>query len=110
FRQGDQWRPLRSGDIAVLVRNRTEATAIREALSQRNVRSVYLSDRDSVYATAEADDLRRLLEACANPEADAKVRGALACATLARPYTELDAFQRDERRWEAMIERFHGYK
>ena len=110
FREAADWRPLRSEHIAVLVRNRTEAAAIRDALARRNVRSVYLSDRDSVYATAEATDLLRLLDACAAPEADARVRSALACATLALPYAELDTLNRDERRWEAMIERFHGYK
>lgn len=110
FRDDQGLRPLRSEHIAVLVRNRTEAAAIRDALARRNVRSVYLSDRDSVYATAEATDLLRLLDACATPEADAKVRSALACATLAFPFNELDALNRDERRWEAMVDRFHGYR
>ncbi|QJX01982.1 hypothetical protein HML84_06705 [Alcanivorax sp. IO_7] len=112
FRREDtpEFTPLRSRDIAVLVRDRNEAAAIRQALAARRVRSVYLSDQDSVYATPEAADLLRLLSACAAPEADARVRGALACATLDQPYAALDQLNRDERAWEAMVDRFHGYK
>ncbi len=112
FRREDnaEFTPLRSRDIAVLVRDRNEAAAIRQALAARRVRSVYLSDQDSVYATPEAADLLRLLSACAAPEADARVRSALACATLDQPYAALDHLNRDERAWEAMVDRFHGYK
>ena len=110
FRRDGVLTPLRSRDIAVLVRDRNEAAAIRQALAARRVRSVYLSDQDSVFATPEATDLLRLLSACAAPEADARVRSALACATLDQPYTVLDHLNRDERAWEEMVNRFHGYK
>ncbi|ASK34592.1 exodeoxyribonuclease V subunit beta [Alcanivorax sp. N3-2A] len=110
FRQDGSLLPLRSRDIAVLVRDRGEAAAIRTALASRNVRSVYLSDQDSVYATPEAADLLLLLHACAAPEADLRVRSALASTVLAQPYAALDALNRDERLWEAMVDRFHGYK
>ncbi|HSQ73783.1 MAG TPA: UvrD-helicase domain-containing protein, partial [Rubrivivax sp.] len=45
---------LRPADIAVLVRSGREAAAVRQALRRRGVASVYLSDKDSVYASAEA--------------------------------------------------------
>jgi exodeoxyribonuclease V beta subunit len=38
------WRPVQPGDLAVLVQGRTEANAVRQALRERGVRSVYLSD------------------------------------------------------------------
>ena len=47
---GGPLRALQPADIAVLVRTGTEATAVRLALRQRRVASVYLSDRDSVFA------------------------------------------------------------
>ena len=41
---------LRPADIAVLVRTGREAAAVRQALRRRGVASVYLSDKDSVFA------------------------------------------------------------
>ncbi|WOD27122.1 exodeoxyribonuclease V subunit beta [Alloalcanivorax xenomutans] len=110
FREGQRFTPLRPRDIAVLVRDRTEARAIRDTLLARGVRSVYLSDQDSVFAQPEAQDLLLILRACASPESDVRVRSALASGTLSLPYQELDRINRDEVRWEAMVNRFHGYR
>lgn len=110
FHRDGERTPLRPRDIAVLVRDRNEAAAIRAALRARNVRSVYLSDQDSVFATEQASDLLLLLRACAAPESDLRVRSALACATLAVPYGELDQINHDEQRWEQELARFHRYK
>src|SRR3990167_5335339 len=44
---------LRPADIAVLVRTGQEAEAIRRELHRRGVASVYLSDKDSVFASDE---------------------------------------------------------
>ncbi len=110
FRKGDHFRPLQPNDIAILVRDRTEAKAIRDALMERAVRSVYLSDQDSVFAQPEAADLLLILHACANPASDNRVRSALACAALDMAYAELDAINQDEVHWEKMVEQFHGYR
>ena len=110
FRKGDSFRPLHPNDIAILVRDRTEAKAIRDALMERSVRSVYLSDQDSVFAQPEAADLLLILHACASPESDSRVRSALASASLDLAYAELDAINQDEVRWERMVEQFHGYR
>ncbi|MDX3905436.1 MAG: exodeoxyribonuclease V subunit beta [Pigmentiphaga sp.] len=103
-------RGLVAADIAVLVRDMGEAQAIRAALAQRGVRSVYLSDKDSVFDAAEAGDLLRWLKACAEPDDDRKLRAALASATLARPLDELDQLNRDERLWEAWVLKFRAYR
>ena len=110
FRKADRFRPLHPNDIAILVRDRTEAKAIRDALMEREVRSVYLSDQDSVFAQPEAHDLLLILHACATPESDTRVRSALACAVLDLAYAELDALNQDEVRWEETVEQFHGYR
>ncbi|GAA3892935.1 exodeoxyribonuclease V subunit beta [Halomonas cibimaris] len=102
--------PLRAGDIAILVRDRREAAAIRDALSERGLASVYLSDRDSVFATAEARDLLQWLKAMASPESVTLLRAALATATLGLSLAELDRLQRDETAWERVQERFIGYR
>ncbi len=110
FRNGDGFNPLHPNDIAILVRDRGEAKAIRDALMARRVRSVYLSDQDSVFAQPEARDLQLILQACATPESDTRVRSALACGVLDLAYQDLDTLNQDEVRWEETVEQFHGYR
>ena len=57
---GDQ--PLRSGDIAVLVRTGFEGVAIREALSDFGIKAVTIG-RDKVFESEEANGLLLLLQA-----------------------------------------------
>ncbi|TAN51205.1 MAG: exodeoxyribonuclease V subunit beta [Methylococcaceae bacterium] len=102
--------PLKPADIAILVRDRSEAAAIRNALAARQIRSVYLSGRDSVFTSPEAADLLYWLKACAEPEHDRRLRAALGTATLQLSYAELDRLNSDELRWEAEVERFRGYR
>ena len=99
-----------SADMAVLVRDGVEARAIRTALAARGVRSVYLSDRDSLYDSVEAPDVLRLLMACAAPENETLIRTALASASLAQSLTTLDALQHDDRAREAACLRFADYQ
>jgi exodeoxyribonuclease V beta subunit len=103
--QGKQTN-LRPRDIAVLVRSGREAAAIRAALRQRGVASVYVSERDSVYAAAEAPDVLLWLQACAMPSSDRAMRAALASVTMDRNLTELDRLNHDESYWEACGEQF----
>ncbi len=104
---------LRTGtrpqDIAVLVRSWREAASVRWALDHRGVRSVYLSENDSVYASAEARDVLTLLDACAHPRDDRRVRAAVAIPLLRRPLTELARLTEDEMDLERLLERFYGY-
>ncbi|MFC4764940.1 exodeoxyribonuclease V subunit beta [Dyella koreensis] len=101
--------PLKPGDIAVLVRNGKEAIAIRSALREHGLKSVYLSDRDSVYASSEAADLLLWLKACAEPGSDRAMRAALATPSLDQSYAELDRLNSDERYWEQCGERFRRF-
>lgn len=110
FQSDKGFQPLQPADIAILVRDRQEAAIIRQALEARRLRSVYLSDKDSVFAGAEARDLLYWLQACAEPEQDRHLRAALASAALDLPYAELDRLNHDELRWEAEVERFRGYR
>jgi exodeoxyribonuclease V beta subunit len=97
---------LRPRDIAVIVRNGREANAIRTALYERNIASVYVSERDSVYASTEAQDVLLWLQACALPSSDRAMRAALASTTMRRSLTELDRLNHDEAHWEACGEQF----
>jgi exodeoxyribonuclease V beta subunit len=102
--------PLQPSHLAVLVNNRDEAHAIRRALAERGVRSVYLSDRDSVFRTPQADELKFWLAACAEPDDGRLVRTALATPTLGLDWRELEALGHDEVAWEARVLQFRAYR
>ncbi|QSA99484.1 exodeoxyribonuclease V subunit beta [Methylomonas sp. EFPC1] len=101
---------LQPGDIAILVRSGTEAVAIRNALARRRLRSVYLSERDSIFASGEAVDMLLWLNALAEPRNERKVRAALSCATLGWSYQALRELALDEPGWELHLERFLTYQ
>jgi len=93
--KGDQ--ALQPKDIAVLVRTGKEAAAVREALRARGVASVYLSDRDSVFASDEAQDLCLWLRGVAEPQDMRRVRAALGTRTVGLSLAELhDLATQDE--------------
>ncbi|WP_348550174.1 exodeoxyribonuclease V subunit beta [Acidithiobacillus sp.] len=109
FCRDEQFRAVSSRDIAVLVNNAEEARVLRAALGRRGVASTYLSERQSVYQTAEAADLEFLLQACLSPE-DMQVLGAaLATSLLRLDWEELAALRREERIRELRLEQFQQY-
>jgi exodeoxyribonuclease V beta subunit len=104
FRDGASFKRLVPADIAVLVRDRREANAIRRALQQRMVASVYLSDKDSVVESEEAADVLRWLRAVSSPLDGALARAAFATATARLPLPELARLAADEVAWEERVE------
>jgi len=100
FEQDGSVTALQPADIAVLVRSHNEASEVRAALSARRVRSVFLSDRDSVLESIEAHDVLLWLRAVADPSSDTAMRAALATRTLYLGYGELEQLNVDERHWE----------
>ncbi len=101
---------LRPADIAILVRNRKEAEAIRKALAHRQLASVYLSDRDSVFESDEAKDLLYILRACAQPTSDRLVRAAMATRSVGLSWQNLEQLNKDELFWEQQILRFRDFR
>jgi exodeoxyribonuclease V beta subunit len=104
FEGPDGFRRLQPADIAVLVRDRKEAAAIRRALQRRKVLSVYLSDKDSVLDSVEAADVLRWLQALASPLDGALARAAFATSTINLPLAELARLSQDEQAWEQRVE------
>ena len=104
FQEGALFRRLMPADIAILVRDRREASAVRRALEQRRVASVYLSDKDCVVDSIEAADMLRWLHAVANPLDGALARSAFATRTAALSLAELAHLSSDELAWEARVE------
>lgn len=100
---------VKTSDIAVLVNNFNEANAIKKALSDRGLKSVYLSDRESVFAQREAKDLLALVSACAEPRDPSLIRSGLATQLLGLSFSELEHIHSHEQAWEARVEQFLSY-
>ncbi len=110
FAETGKFVPLKPADIAVLVRDRYEAAAVRRALEQREVHSVYLSDKDSVFKTQEAADMLRWLHGIATPLDARLARAAFATATIGLPVETLAALATDDLAWEARVEQLKGLR
>ncbi|GBO84399.1 exodeoxyribonuclease V subunit beta [Marinobacter salsuginis] len=102
--------PVAPKDIAILVNNRNEASAVRDALGRRRIKSVYLSDRDSVLTSRESKEILCWLRAFAEPRQLAHIRAALATPTLGQSWHALNQLLTDELVLEREIERFIGYQ
>ncbi|WED21246.1 exodeoxyribonuclease V subunit beta [Vibrio sp. JC009] len=101
---------IQAGDIAVLVRTGSEGAMIKQALSKKGVASVYLSNRDSVYASPAATDIRRILTAVLNPEDESALRAVLASDLFFMDSRELDKLNQDENLLEDIIGEFSEYR
>ncbi|WP_406908034.1 exodeoxyribonuclease V subunit beta [Citrobacter freundii] len=102
--------PVRASDISVLVRSRLEAALVRDALTQLAIPSVYLSNRDSVFETLEAQELLWVLQAVMTPERENTLRSALATSMMGLNAQDLEALNNDENAWDAVVEEFDGYR
>jgi exodeoxyribonuclease V beta subunit len=102
FVEGEDGRfqRLAPRDIAVLVHSRREAELMRRELLRHGVRSVYLSDQDSVMASTEATDLLLWLRALAHPTDPELARAAWAGGALGEPLPRLAAWLQDDERWD----------
>ncbi|MFV0284080.1 MAG: exodeoxyribonuclease V subunit beta [Castellaniella sp.] len=110
LRDGTGWTRVRPADIAILVNTHAEARSVRQALARVGVRSVYLSEHDSVYESPQTAELALWLAACARPEDERAVRAALATPALGLDWPALDRLVEDERIWDAQVERFQEYR
>jgi len=108
--RGDEARPVQASDITVLVRNRQEASLIRDALNALAIPSVYLSNRDSVFETPEAQELLWVLQAVLTPERENTLRSALATAMFGLNARDLEQLNQDENAWDALVEEFSEYR
>lgn len=107
---GKASRPVRASDISVLVRSRQEAALVRDALTQLAIPSVYLSNRDSVFETLEAQELLWMLQAVMTPERENTLRSALATSMIGLNAQDIEALNNDENAWDAVVEEFDGYR
>lgn len=98
-------KDLTPPDITFLVRSRSEAESLKEALATYNIDSVFLSEKNSIYHTPEAKDLLTLLKAIAEPTNSRAIRTALAAPSLNYSYTQLAELQSEEK-WQEVLQHF----
>jgi exodeoxyribonuclease V beta subunit len=103
-------RAAQPSDMAVLVRSQSQARQIQQALTERGVASVYLSDNSSVFASEEATSVWRLLSACLSPNHLPSVRGALASISWGLTPQELEHLLTHDDAWQAQLEQFHHWQ
>ncbi|TEW55016.1 exodeoxyribonuclease V subunit beta [Psychromonas sp. RZ22] len=108
-RDGNQ-SPILASNISVLVRTGNEANIIRKALLEENINSVYLSLKESVFASTLAQDLLRLLTACLYPTNERYLRSAIACKLFSLSPFEIHSVFSETQRWEGKIADFARYK
>lgn len=102
-------RPLVGGDIAVLVRSHRQGRMIREQLLRLRVPCVQHVD-DSVFASAEAEQLEAVLVAVLEPGDEGQVRAALAGDLFGLSGEELYRLRDDEQAWARWLETFQAYR
>ena len=110
--QGDSRRVsgVRPADIAVLVNSGREADAVRKALRAQGIRSVYLSEDESVYASPVVPALLRWLQAAAEPASGRLLRAALGTALCGLDALQLARLVHDELHWEERVAQFQRYR
>ena len=101
-------RPIRPGDLAVLVRRNADALLVQAALADVGIHAV-LYHIGNLFDTNEALELERLLAALAEPSAARLLKIALATTMLGVTGEELDRLIRNEAAWEAWLIRFGEY-
>ncbi|MDI6745595.1 MAG: exodeoxyribonuclease V subunit beta [Rhodocyclaceae bacterium] len=99
-------RALAGGDIAVLVRKHQQGELVKHALARRGIASVTLGG-GSVWHSAEAEEVERVLLAVAAPTREGLVRAALATVLLGADAAQLSAWTTDERAWSERQGCFH---
>ncbi len=102
-------RPLRAGDIAVLVRSHAHGSQMRAALAALGIGSVELSQL-SIFHSRDAEDIERVLTAILEPTREPLLRAALATELIGCDAAAVEAIGADEGRLLDRIERFEAYR
>ncbi|MDG6259637.1 exodeoxyribonuclease V subunit beta [Glaesserella parasuis] len=103
-------RPLEAKDITILVRSHKQASLIRAELLKRHIPSVFFSERNSVYETQEAQDLRFILSACLTPYRQSSLLSAIGTSLWGLTSTDIFNIKQDEKAWDNVVESFVGYQ
>ncbi|NRA62124.1 MAG: PD-(D/E)XK nuclease family protein, partial [Psychrobium sp.] len=99
-------RGIVASDIAILVRDGSEAHLVKRELAKQGVSSVYLSNRHSVFSATIVSDVWRLMLAILEPTNARLLRSAMACQMMGLSALDLDELNQDERCWQRQVDLF----
>jgi exodeoxyribonuclease V beta subunit len=105
-----QVRPLKPGDIAVLVKTHKQAERVQEALLTLDIPSVQQGSA-TIFQTSEALDLLRILRAAAEPHRETLVREALLTASMGLSANQVFSYVEssgEHPEWETWLLRFRN--
>jgi exodeoxyribonuclease V beta subunit len=97
-----------AGGIAVIVRTHRQSRMMQGALRDRGIFSVMRSD-ESVFASAEAEEVRILISALADPGREPLVRAALVTPLFGLNGNDIALLNNDETAWVEWLQRFREY-
>ena len=109
FQNEDVCKTLQPANIAVLVKNRYEATDVIQELQKLGIASVYLSDQSSVFDSHVAVELLRILKACLNV-AERPILNAIATALFGLNAADIHQIQQNEADWQRWADSFAQYQ
>lgn len=92
--------PIQANDIAVLVRNGSEAQTIKSALADVGVASVYKSQRSNLFTSSIAQEFVHVLNAVINRDDDRAFIAALSGPFFGKDSQQLYNVLQDEIEWE----------
>ena len=98
-------RPLKAGDIAVLVRSHSEAQLMRETLTRLNIPAVHYKS-GNIFDTAEAAETARILAAVEDPANPRLLKSSLATSIHGLTAPELERLNESPEEWTEYLERY----
>ena len=101
-------KPVTTGQIAFLVRNRSHALAAQQALRARGIQSVYLT-LESVFLQDTAEDLKLILEAILEPANERAIRAALGTQLMLCSALDIVRLGQNVEYQQEVLAEFRGY-
>ena len=102
-------RPLKEGDMAVLVRTNEEALLVQRWLRKFAVFNVLYSG-ENVFKSHEAWEVKQLMSAIASPEDGQLLRAALSTEVFGFEARDILSLREEGSSWEEMVSRFREYR
>lgn len=102
--------PTKPKDIAILVRDGSEARDIKHALEQAGLDCVFLSDRANLFHSQQAKQLLALLKGVLLAENERLFIAALSCGLLGFDANKLHELQQDEIAYQSLKFAFIDYR
>ncbi|NTW54078.1 MAG: exodeoxyribonuclease V subunit beta [Chlorobaculum sp.] len=97
-----------AGEIAVIVRTHRQARMMQSVLRARGIVSVMRSD-ESVFSSIEAEEVRILVTALADPGREPLVRAALVTPLFGLNGSDIARLNADETAWAGRLQEFREY-